>query len=116
MSGYDAGDARRDLQRLRSTWSSGPIRPRRLGVRRELGLAAETPLVGLFGRFHVDKDHHDFAKAAGLVHRRLPDVHFLLCGRASPPANRQLGDWLVEQHEIASSIATCSVRAATCHG
>ncbi|HEY1600020.1 MAG TPA: glycosyltransferase [Pirellulales bacterium] len=69
----------------------------RAEVRRELGLAGDVPLVGLFGRFHSDKDHENFARAAGSIHRRLPTVHFLLCGTGVTKDNRQLIDWL--QHE-----------------
>ena len=86
----------------------------RLSVRQELGLAAETPLVGLFGRYHVDKGHHDFAKAAGLIHRYRPDVRFLLCGQDVTPENRQLCEWLSD--ERVREHCHLLVRAATCRG
>jgi len=66
-------------------------------VRRELGLACHVPLVGLFGRFHAHKDHENFARAAGAIHRRLPHVHFLLCGTGVTVDNHQLAAWL--RHE-----------------
>ena len=37
-------------------------------------------LIGSIARFHPQKDHRNFIKAAGLLHKRKPDVHFLLCG------------------------------------
>jgi glycosyltransferase involved in cell wall biosynthesis len=73
----------------------------RASVQHELGLPAGTPLVGLFGRFHVDKGHENFAKAAGLIHRYRPDVHFLLCGQDVTPTNSQLTAWL-EREQVAS--------------
>jgi glycosyltransferase involved in cell wall biosynthesis len=55
----------------------------------------------LFGRFCADKDHQNFVRAAAAVHRRLPHVHFLLCGSGVTADNRQLAQW-IQQHEIAS--------------
>ncbi len=52
----------------------------RLSVRRELGIASDTVLVGLVARFDPLKDHQNFLQAAGLVARRFPKVRFLLCG------------------------------------
>ena len=60
-------------------------------------MSATTPLVGLFGRFHADKGHEHFARAAGLIHRRRPDVHFLLCGQGVTPENQRLTEWLLRQ-------------------
>lgn len=53
----------------------------RVSVRAELGLAPNAPLVGLVGRFDPQKHHIGFVEAAALLHRRLPDVHFLLAGQ-----------------------------------
>jgi len=57
-------------------------------------------LVGLFGRFCADKDHENFVRAAAAIHRRLPQVHFLLCGSGVTQDNPQLAHWLHE-HQIA---------------
>jgi glycosyltransferase involved in cell wall biosynthesis len=68
----------------------------RRDVRRELGIGEETPLVGLCARFHPDKDHHTFFRAAALLHARLPDVHFLLWGKGVDEGNPQIAAWLDE--------------------
>jgi glycosyltransferase involved in cell wall biosynthesis len=52
----------------------------RSAIRRELGLAPQTPLIGLVARYDPLKDHATFVKAAGILHREFPEVHFLLCG------------------------------------
>lgn len=49
-------------------------------IRKQLGLAQETFLVGLVARLDPQKDHENFFRAAGLFHRDHPGVHFLLCG------------------------------------
>ena len=49
-------------------------------VRAELGLEPGTPLVGWIGRHHPQKNVEGFFEAAAILHRRLPQVHFLLAG------------------------------------
>ncbi len=65
-------------------------------VRMELGLPRSTTLIGLVGRFDPQKDHRTFVQAAGTLHRRAPDVHFLLCGDGIDWENRGLVDWIDE--------------------
>jgi glycosyltransferase involved in cell wall biosynthesis len=62
----------------------------RLAVRRELGLAPETPLVGLVARFDPLKDHMTFLQAARRLGDARPDVRFLLCGEGVDAANTVL--------------------------
>ncbi len=50
-------------------------------VRQELGLPENAPLIGLVARFDPAKDHANFLRAAGLLHRDHPGVHYLLCGK-----------------------------------
>ena len=57
-----------------------PDEAARASVRRELGLSENVILVGLIARFDAMKDHETFFKAAGLLIRRLPGVHFMLAG------------------------------------
>lgn len=64
-----------DLTRFR------PDSHARQTIRSELGLEADTPLVGLIGRFDPQKNHAGFFDAAGLLHRRMPQVHFVLAGQ-----------------------------------
>jgi len=49
-------------------------------VRAELGLAQDTLLIGLIGRYHPMKDHANFLSAAGILRKDAPGVHFLLAG------------------------------------
>ena len=52
-------------------------RPR---LRAELGLAEETPLVGMVARFDPQKDHENFLQAAALLHAEMPAARFAMCG------------------------------------
>jgi glycosyltransferase involved in cell wall biosynthesis len=56
-----------------------PAARRRL--RAELRIAEQAQLVGLIGRFDPQKNHAGFCAAAGVLHRRLPQVHFVLAGQ-----------------------------------
>jgi len=58
-----------------------PASEARRALRLELGLDPGTPLVGVVGRRHPLKGHDDFLRTAEEVHRRRPDVHFVLAGR-----------------------------------
>jgi glycosyltransferase involved in cell wall biosynthesis len=49
-------------------------------LRRELGLAASTPLVGIVARLVPIKRHEDFIAAAGRLVGRIPDCHFVIVG------------------------------------
>jgi len=62
----------------------------RLTVREELGISNEALLIGLVARFDPQKDHRNFVQAAALLHARVPDVHFLLCGNGITWENRDL--------------------------
>jgi len=52
----------------------------RRALRSHLGLPPEALLIGMAGRLHRHKDHRNFFAAARLLHREVPDVHFVLCG------------------------------------
>ena len=62
----------------------------RIGVRKELGLAEDTLLVGLIGRFDPQKNHAGFIEAAGALHRHMPQVHFVMAGKRVDPGNTAL--------------------------
>jgi glycosyltransferase involved in cell wall biosynthesis len=66
-NGFDVAEFRPDSESRRN-------------IREELGLAHDTPLVGLVGRLHPHKDHRTFLQAARAVAGRLPNVHFVLVG------------------------------------
>ena len=71
-----------------------PDPPARWSVRHELSIPAETPLIGLVGRFHPQKDHQTFVQAAAWLHTRLPETHFLLCGDGITWENPTLAAWI----------------------
>ena len=68
----------------------------REAVRKELGIQPETVVIGLVGRFDPQKDQKNFIQAAGLLHRKQPDVRYLLCGSLINWDNSQLVQWLDE--------------------
>lgn len=68
-------------------------------VRRELGLAPETQLVGMLARFDPQKDHATFLEAASLLQKTLPKTHFLLAGKGLAPDNPALAN-LVAAHRL----------------
>lgn len=59
-------------------------------VRQELGLHPGVPLVGLIGRFDPQKNHVGFVQAAGLLHEKMPEAHFLLAGKGVSAGNAEL--------------------------
>lgn len=97
--GYDAGRYTLipngfDLGRFR------PDQEARASLRAELGLAPETPLIGLVARFDVQKDHATYLRAAGLLRRARPEVRHVLVG----------GGVTAEQPEIARLLAETNTR------
>jgi glycosyltransferase involved in cell wall biosynthesis len=66
----------------------------RRSVRRELEIPDGSPIIGIVGRFHPHKDHQNFIRAAALLHRDRPDVHFLLCGDEVTWDNPHLAAWI----------------------
>jgi len=67
-----------------------PDEAARASVRDELGLSPQTPLVGLIGRFHPQKDHANFLKAASIIARSDSHTHFVLVGTGSEWDNGEL--------------------------
>ena len=59
-------------------------------IRTELDIPDESYLVGLMGRFDPQKNHAGFFEAAGWLHRRMPEVHFVLAGRGIDRDNEEL--------------------------
>lgn len=58
-----------------------PDKEARALARASLGLKdQETPLIGLVARFDPQKDHANFIAAAGLLHMRMPEARFVMCG------------------------------------
>ena len=80
-NGYDLDTCKPDLFARRS-------------VRMELGISETAPIIGLVARFDPQKDHRTFVRAAGLLHRDRPDVHFILCGDQITDQNIDLMKWI----------------------
>ncbi len=68
----------------------------RTGLRRELGLGPNAPLVGMMARFHPQKGHEVFVRAAGMLHESRPDVHYVLAGDGIDAGNSTLCRWITE--------------------
>lgn len=77
-----------DLSKLR------PDPEARRAIREELNIPDDAPIVGLVARFHPDKDHRNFVRAAAVLHAQRPDVCFLMCGEGVTPENRELTRWI----------------------
>ncbi len=56
-------------------------------IRNELGLRHSTPLVGVIGRFHAQKNQLGFVQAMAELHAKRPDVHFLFAGYGVDSSN-----------------------------
>jgi glycosyltransferase involved in cell wall biosynthesis len=86
-----------------------PDQDARKSVRKELGLDQKTCLVGLVARFDPQKDHYNFIHAAGLIRKKDPSVHFLLCGDGITKENQQLMQW-IKQVEINENTHLLGIR------
>jgi glycosyltransferase involved in cell wall biosynthesis len=73
-----------------------PDKDARADVRRELGLATDTILIGLAARYHPLKDHSNFLHAAAILLRSCPGAHFLLCGNQIDADNSSLTKTIAE--------------------
>lgn len=69
----------------------------RSSVRRELGVADDTVLIGLVGRYHPMKDHWNFLNAAALLGKEFSNVLFLLAGHEVDFDNPTLASIIQEQ-------------------
>jgi glycosyltransferase involved in cell wall biosynthesis len=63
-------------------------------VRRELGVADDTIIIGLIARYHPMKDHANFLSAAAALMAVRRDVHFVLAGRDVDASNVEISDTL----------------------
>jgi len=63
-------------------------------LREELGIPSDAIVIGIGARFHPHKDHHNFIRAASLLHKQMPDVHFLLFGMGITWQNPELARWI----------------------
>lgn len=97
-------------------------------VRAELGLAPDTPLVGVVARDDPQKNHLGFVQAAATVHAALPSCHFVMAGQGIDSNNRGLGQAIARaglQHhmhllgrrdDVPRLMAALDVLASPSHG
>lgn len=78
-----------------------PSKDSRSSVRSELRLSENTFLIGLINRYHPMKDHESFLRAAAILSREHPDVHFLLAGREVDRDNLKLAS-LIRDLDLSS--------------
>jgi glycosyltransferase involved in cell wall biosynthesis len=71
-----------------------PDAPARAALRAELALPADTPLIGLVGRFNPVKGHQTFVAAAGLYSRDEATAHFVIAGPGVTADNAELREWV----------------------
>ena len=74
-----------------------PSEQLRLETRTRLGIPENAPVIGRVARFHANKDHLTFLKAATIVLKQRPDSRFLICGEPQTISSAQV------QHDIDSS-------------
>jgi glycosyltransferase involved in cell wall biosynthesis len=67
-----------------------PCTPECANIRRDLGLPATAPLIGLVARFHPMKDHANFMAAAAHLHKLRPEANFVLVGKGVDARNIDL--------------------------
>lgn len=67
-----------------------PVASAKRDVCEELGIDPTSFLIGLFGRYHPQKDHANFLAAAAELSQTFPHCHFVLCGNAIEANNVDL--------------------------
>ena len=67
-----------------------PDKKIRAGFRASLGLDNDGIVIGLIARYHPMKDHANFLRAAGILKKRCPDVHFAMAGRCIDQNNDKI--------------------------
>ncbi|MDQ1638987.1 MAG: hypothetical protein QOF62_2326 [Pyrinomonadaceae bacterium] len=72
-------------------------------VRAELGVAADTVLIGLVSRYHAVKNHANFLRAAAELRKRYSNVEFVMCGSGVSWDNRPLRQ-LIQDLALTSAV------------
>lgn len=83
-------------------------------LREALGLSTDNCLIGMVARFHAQKDHETFARAAGLLARSHPDARFVLCGDDIDAGNQTLVGWL-QREGVAERVHLLGRRSDIAH-
>jgi glycosyltransferase involved in cell wall biosynthesis len=76
-----------------------PDPPARMLLRKELGLAPDSLIIGLVARLDPMKDHWNFFRAASLLVDRSVDVHFVLAGTGVEPSKISFYNYF-ERYEL----------------
>lgn len=63
-------------------------------VRGAAGIQPDVPVIGLVARFHSQKDHKTFVRAAAALAEIHANVQFVLCGEGVEPDNATLSGWI----------------------
>ena len=63
---------------------------------RELGIASDSLLIGSFARFHTMKDQPNFLRAASILLKKCPDIHFVMAGANVDDNNHELTKLIAE--------------------
>lgn len=82
-----------DLEQVRPSPSA------RIWLRQECKVADDCLLIGLVARRDAMKDHRTFLRAAGIIHQKIPGVHFVLVGRGIDGTDDKLRALIVE-HDL----------------
>src|SRR6202043_3606803 len=69
----------------------------------ECGIPSTSPIVGLVGRYNAMKDHSTFVRAAAVLNKLHPDVHYVLAGTRVEWDNAELSG-LVSQLQVRSNV------------
>lgn len=80
-----------------------PNNEARRQIRAELGIADQTPLVGLIGRFDPQKNHAGFFEAARMLSYHMPHVRFVLAGQGIDVNNPALMRAIAEASMLANT-------------
>jgi glycosyltransferase involved in cell wall biosynthesis len=86
-----------------------PSRAAGNGLRTELGVDANTVLIGLIGRYHPVKNHRNFLRAAAELKKIYSNVEFVLCGSGITWSNHTLRRQ-IEDLELTSAIHLLGTR------
>jgi glycosyltransferase involved in cell wall biosynthesis len=78
-------------------------------VRKELGLPADGSLIGMAARYHPQKDHANFVRAASILAWKRQDVDFLLWGNNVDDSNLDLAG-LVQSVDLQDHVHMLGLR------
>ncbi len=84
-----------------------PRRPNR-NLLREFGLPQDGPVAGIVAALRPEKNHELFLRAAAIVHRKMPEAHFLIVGDG--PQRRML-EQMAAELSLADAVHFCGTRA-----